>query len=209
MATPALGTGIETEQLLPVQIRDVLVTGALLLLRYAWQALRRERVPEQQRRAGREDVLDLGGRDQRDEAESKYTVEPPQDSAQHSGARDRQPGGAHEHGEGGANRRPPAQVPDHRARLEPDQARAFEHKARDRDQQQCPQGHPVFDPIGTAVEISIAWDAIRARIVQLWRFEPASAVHHVEEAGGQHDARDVQNEREPEIEVPIPEAHAQ
>ena len=90
----ALGAGVEVQELLPGEIGDLGDARRLLGCRYARQALRRLRIAHHQRSSRREDVLDLGERNQRDEGERHKPVKPPQSrEPQRAAAMRREAGG--------------------------------------------------------------------------------------------------------------------
>ena len=78
VAAAALGAGVEIQQLLPIEIGDLGGPDLCLRLGDARQPLRRQRVAHHQRGRRREDVLDLGEGDQRDEHQRDQSVKPPQ-----------------------------------------------------------------------------------------------------------------------------------
>ena len=81
--------------------------------------------------------------------------------------------------------------------------------AGEADHHQRPEERPVLAPVLRPVEIRIARRAVRPRVVELRRLQPAAPIHHVEEPAEHRDAGDVEYQREDEIELPVPEADAE
>ena len=114
----ALGAGIEVQQLLPVEVGDLGDARLGLRLGNARQALRRQRIAHHQRGRGREYVLHLGKRDQRDEARARAGRETTTGRAAAAPPpRALEPERTHALGDRCADRGPPARIPDVRRGL--------------------------------------------------------------------------------------------
>ncbi len=136
-------------------------------------------------------------------------MEPPQPEAQRTGSSSAQGQRPQALGNDCAHRGPPARVPHVRPRLQPHQPRRLEQVAREADDQQDPQKCPVFAPVLRPVEIRIAGRAVRPRVVELRRLEPAASIHHVGEAADERDPGEIENQREDQIELAVPEANSE
>ena len=150
-------------------------------------------------------MLHLGERDQRDEQQRHQSVEPPQALAQRAAGGLCHACRPHGLGEHCTRRRPPSVTPYIGSSLEPHQPCRFQEVAGCDNDQQCPQERPVFAAIAAAVVIRISRLPVRPRIVELWRPQPAAPIHHVGESACQQHPGNIENQREPQIEVPMPE----
>ena len=215
VATAALGTRIEIEEIFPGELVDSpdpdpdpdrglglgLLAGTFTRL---WKAAQGLPVAAGERTENRDQVLGLGPGDRGDEGERGDPVNPPVGSPDRGRRRIVHSEAEHDLGEGPADRRP---RPPRRLILR--KAYAFLQETGQPDQEQGPEEQGILDPPGAPARPQGGLAAIVPPIGELRGPRMPAAPHHVGDPGDEPEAGKIGDEAEDEIERAVPEREAE
>ena len=209
VAAAALGAGIEVEQILPRELRDVadpdLGRGVVRVVRGGGpgEAAQGVRVAGRQRAEHGDQVLRLGPGDRGNEGQCSDAVDPPIGPSHRGGGRLVHAEPQHDLGESPADRRP---YPPGRLFL--GEPHPLLEEAGEADQQQRPQEERVVAQPGAGARPQRGLAAIVPPVSELRGPDLPAPPHHVDDARDQSETGEVGDQAEDEIEGAVPEGEA-